>query len=87
MNLFSAIEPRPEYGPFQIGRDSVAEILSIVSDIAALPPIEHHRHLMNLVATYPPEAFADALMCLATGIEHLTAHQASATPMSGPPSP
>lgn len=83
MRLLSAIAPRPEYGPFQRGRDSVAEIIATVTDIAALAPAEQHQHFGGLVAAYPAAAFVDALLCIANGFAPMTAHQLRAPFIGG----
>lgn len=67
----TAIPPAPEYGPFQIGRDSVMEILDTVNDIAMLQPSEWGAHLTRLAGMYPPAAFVDALMNVFNGPRHI----------------
>lgn len=82
MSCASAIH-LPEYGPFQRGRDSVAEIIETVADIAELAPADQRVHFDDLLIAYPAAAFADALLFLANGYQ--PAHQERAARMSGAP--
>lgn len=79
----TAIPVAPEYGPFRRGRDSVAEILDAVNDIATLPPAEWGWHFNDLLSVYPAAAFLDALVHV-FGYPS-TAPQVRASSDAGPP--